>query len=78
MCVEPKIESNTDTRFDTNIILWSARLEELVILQSLKKFPTCNETRGFIVVFTTALHLVLSRTDYSSSRLPILFLSDPF
>ena len=34
--------------------MWSAVLENLVILQLLKKFPTFHETRRFIVVVTTA------------------------
>jgi hypothetical protein len=39
---------------------WSWVLEKLPIVQLLKNFPTFDETRRFITVFTRALHWSLS------------------
>jgi hypothetical protein len=43
------------------LITWSrVRLEELIVAQLLKKFPTFYGTRKFITVYTTARYIYLS------------------
>ena len=50
---------------------WSrVLLEKLTVCQLVKKFPTFYETRRFITVFTSALHLSLSRVSSIQSITP--------